>query len=92
MKSANKVLLINFAVAILLTIVALFSFGPGPGSARDVAVGFGVVCLGLGLIDLIIGVIMLLVDRKSVRNGWLLSGAVLLLLSGIPCGGGASFG
>ena len=89
MKSANKVLLINFAVAILLTIVALFSFGPG--SASDVAVAFGVVCLGLGLLNFLIGLILLIVDRKTVRDGWLLSGAILLLLSGISCGGGMRF-
>jgi hypothetical protein len=89
MKSANKKLFINLAIAVVLTIVVLFNFGPG--SARDVALAFGIVCLGLGLLNFFIGLVFLIVNRKTVRDGWLLSGAILLLLSGVSCGGGMRF-
>ena len=87
MKSVNKKLLINLIVAVVLTTLMLLD--SGPGSAGDIALAFGVACLGLGLLNFLVGLVLLIIDRKTVRNGWLLSGAILLLLSGISCGGGA---
>ena len=88
MKAAHKKFIINMVIAVVLTIVSLFEFNYTTGS--DVAFAFGIVCLGLGLINFLIGLVLLIADKNTVRDGWLLSGAMLLVVSGISCGGGLS--
>ena len=87
MKFAYKVVLVNIAIAIMVSLTVSASSG-GFQSPGDFAFGFGVVCLGLGLLNLFIGFIMLVSNSPEWRNGFFLSGAALLLLSGISCGGG----
>ena len=91
MKSFQKVMLINIAVAILITILIIVANSSEFSGADETALAFGIVCLGSGIINLGIGFILLLAGNKEWRNGFLLSGTALLLLSGISCGGGAAF-
>lgn len=91
LKLPQKIILANIAAAFLITIIIGFSSGGMVTNAGEFAFGFGVVCLGTGVINLMIGVIMIATEFKDWRNGFLLSAAILLLLSGISCGGGAAF-
>lgn len=91
LKLPQKIILANIAASFLITIIIGFSSGGMMGHAGEFALGFGIVCLGTGLINLMMGIIMLATDYKDWRNGFLLSAAILLLLSGISCGGGAAF-
>ena len=50
--------------------------------------GLGIVCLGGGLLDLFLGLIIFLSGAKEIGKGFLNSGGILLLLSGISCGTG----
>ena len=85
MKQSYKVLLINIGIAVLLTIISMAMYGNGM-QAADVGIAFGLVCLGLGLLDLFIGLILALrPEHRVIGRALLLSGAVLLLLSGISC-------
>lgn len=88
LKLPYKIILINIAVALFFGI--LFTMAEGTGAISDFALAFGVVCLAGGLLDLFIGVILLASNKKEWWQGFLLSGAILLLLSGISCGGGLS--
>jgi uncharacterized membrane protein len=88
LKLPYKIILVNVAVALFFGI--LFTIAEGTGTLGDFALAFGVTCLLGGLLDLLIGVILLASNKKQWRQGFLLSSAVLLLLSGISCGGGAA--
>jgi hypothetical protein len=90
MKLANRIVLINIGIAVFLTILVLLSDGGFKFSrGNDTAFAFGIVCLLLGIITIFIGFILLFTSKTEWRQGFLLSGAVLLLLSGVSCGGGA---
>lgn len=90
MKLANKIVLFNIGIAVLLTIlIPLISGEFRFNSSGDTAFAFGIVCLLLGIITIFIGFILLFTREAEWRQGFLLSGAILLLLSGISCGGGA---
>jgi hypothetical protein len=91
MKLPYKVVLINITLAVVLTIIAVLVSGGNFVGGADTAFAFGLVCLLLGLLDLLFGFVALIAGSKEWRNGFLLSGAALLLLSGISCGGGAAF-
>jgi hypothetical protein len=91
LKLPFKIILVNIAIAFVLALMFLFGASGGSSNAGEFALSFGLVCLGTGLINLFVGFIMLFTNTPEWRNGFLLSGAVLLLLSGISCGGGAAF-
>lgn len=88
MKLSYKIVLINIAIAIAFTILLVLADSGDFSGAGETAFAFGLVCLGVGLLDLFVGFIFLLAGAPEWRNGFLLSGAALLLLSGISCGGG----
>lgn len=88
LKLSYKIILIS--VAAILTISALIVFTQTYINKEDFAFTFGVLCLIAGLLQLFVGIILLASNSKEWRNGFLLSGAILLLLSGISCGGGAA--
>jgi len=90
MKTANKIVVINLVLAIVITVFLLIADG-GVNRGSEVAFVFGLVCLGLGLIAMVIGFFLIFTNLKEERSGFLLSGAALLLLSGISCGGGTMF-
>jgi hypothetical protein len=80
-KVAYKVTFINCAVVILIgVIVGAFNAADGFGFA------LGIVCLAGGLIDLFVAFVVYLSGSKELAKGFLLSGGILLLLSGISCG------
>ena len=87
MKITYKVLLINLLAAVMITAVSLIVSG-GSQRGSDVALAFGLVCLGMSLLNLVIGLILLIVQRSQWGSGMILSFAVLLLLSGISCSQG----
>ena len=87
MKLAYKIILANIALSFVIALLFALSDG-GFHNAGDFAFGFGLTCLGIGLLNLFIGMLLLLSNQTEWRNGLLLSGAALLLLSGISCGGG----
>ncbi len=89
MKTAYKIVLINLGIAVLVTAIALLTDGSA-NSASNTALYFGLVCLGLSLLNLFVGIIMYIANKKEWGNGMLVSFAVLLLLCGISCGGGLS--
>ena len=88
LKLPYKIILVNIAGALFFGVV--FTIAEGTGTLSDFALSFGIVCLLAGLLNLLIGIILLAVNKKQWWQGFLLSGAALLLLSGISCGGGAA--
>ena len=88
LKLSYKIVLINIAIAIVITILIVLADSGNFSVSGETAFAFGLVCLGIGLLDLFVGFIFLLAGAAEWRNGFLLSGAALLLLSGISCGGG----
>ncbi len=89
MKLVYKMLLINIGAAIVFTILAMAM--SGSVQASDVGIAFGLVCLGLGGLNLFVGFILALIpEQRQLGKSLLLSGAVLLLLSGISCGSAIS--
>lgn len=89
MKTAYKIVLINIALAIVITLFTLVG-GGSYNSVSDTAVAFGLVCLGMSLFNFFIGLILLFTSKAEWGRGLLLSGAILLLLCGISCGSGFS--
>ena len=89
MKLAYKIVLINLAIAVVITCFFLVTEGSG-NSGSDVALAFGLVCLVMSFINLFVGLVLWLTDRKIWGKGMMLSFAFLLLLSGISCGSGFS--
>ena len=91
MKLANKIVLVNIAVVVFITIIILLTSGEfSYNRGSDTAFAFGIVCLLWGIFTIFIGLILLAIRKKEWWQGFLLSGGVLLLLSGISCGGGAA--
>ncbi len=87
MKTVYKIVLLNFGIAVLVTAIALLT-DRNNNSASNTAWVFGLACLGLSILNLFVGVIMHFANKKELRNGMLVSFAVLLLLSGISCSQG----
>ena len=82
-KLAYRVTLINCAIVIFIgIIIGILNAEDGFGFA------LGIVCLGGGLLDLFLGLIIFLSGAKELGKGFLNSGGILLLLSGISCGTG----
>ena len=90
LKLPHKILLSNIALVILVTVYVLIQNASTSSLDKEAfAYLFGLSCLGIGLVDLFIGVILVIgVDLNEWRSGFLISGGILLLLSGISCGGG----
>ena len=60
-------------------------FGRIEGIIDGYVVMFGLVALGGGAIDIIVGLFLLLATDKRYAQGFLLSGGVLLLLGFLAC-------
>jgi hypothetical protein len=89
LKLPYKIILVSVGIALLLSIGLVAS--QKYVNKGDFAFVFGLACLAAGLLELVFGLILFASDSKEWRNGFLLSGAALLLLSGISCGSGAAF-
>lgn len=84
-KLAYRVTFINCAIVIFIGIVVgLFN------AANGFAFALGIVCLGGALLNFFLSLIIYLSGSKELAKGFLLSGGILLLLSGISCGTGLS--
>jgi hypothetical protein len=81
MKLPVKIILINVALAILFALL----FGSTQGITDGYVFMFGLVALGGGAIDIIVGLLLLLATDKRYAQGFLLSGGVLLLLGFLAC-------
>lgn len=81
MKLPIKIVLINMALAIIFALL----FGSKEGIIDGYVVMFGLVALGGGAIDIIVGLFLLLATDKRYAQGFLLSGGVLLLLGFLAC-------
>ncbi|MDQ2753184.1 MAG: hypothetical protein M3R72_09195 [Bacteroidota bacterium] len=87
MKTAYKIVLINLVIAVIVTALSLM-VNRSDNSVSNTALVFGLVCLGLSLLNLFVGIIMYFTKNKEWGNGMLISFAILLLLSGISCSQG----
>lgn len=86
MKLGYKALLINLGIAVFFTLISMMTYGGGMQTS-DIGIAFGLVCLGLGGLNLFVGLILALIpEQRPIGRALLLSGAALLLLSGISCG------
>ena len=90
LKLSYKIVMANIAIAFIIAIFVSLTSG-GFHTANDFAFGFGLVCLGSGFINLILGLASLVAHTKEWRYGFFISCGILLLLSGISCGGGLAF-
>ena len=86
-KLAYKITAVNCGIIIFIGIVC------GALNAADgFALVLGVVCLAGGLINFVLGLIILVAGSKAWGKGFLNSAGILLLLSGISCGTGLANG
>ncbi len=79
--------MINLIIAVVLTAISVVVSG-GTQGGKEVALAFGLVCLGMSFLNLLVGIILLITQNKEWGSGMLLSFGVLLLLSGISCSQG----
>lgn len=89
MKLTYKVMLINIALAFVVTLLLMLADG-GITDGSDFAVGFGIACLISALLNLFAGLVLAFTAKREWRDSFLLSAAALLLLSGISCGSALS--
>ena len=82
-----KVLMINIAIAIFITVVMVI----GDSGYKDLVLYFGVTALGIGLIDIPIAIILFIANSPLYGKGFLISAGLMLLISGISCGSGVVF-
>ena len=86
MNKAIKVLLINVAVVLGLTLLLLLSTSGG-FKANDFLIGLGLICLAGAVLDLVIAVILFITGpaQSDVAKGFLLSAGVLFLAGFAAC-------
>ena len=84
MKTVYKICLVHLGVATLLALLLTYG-ADGPVGRNDFIGFFGLVCIILAPVDVVVG-LLLFVFRKSVwGQGFLLSAGVLLLLGFALC-------
>ena len=83
-RPAYRIAFINCAIVVAIGIIV------GAVNFADFAFALGLVCLGGGLLTSFISLIAYLSGSKEIAKGFLLSGGILFLLSGISCGTGLS--
>jgi len=87
MKLVYKVLLANILVSAFVAFI--FGLSQRPIDGSDFLMMFGLTCLGVALIDLLISVILFIAGKEHQEwaQGFLLSCGVLLLLGFATCTG-----
>ncbi|MBL0357601.1 MAG: hypothetical protein IPP72_12295 [Chitinophagaceae bacterium] len=78
-----KVVLISFAAAIVIGF--LFTLTDHSNNAADYFISFGVAAFFGGLLELIIGLFLLLLQDKKYAQGFLLSGGLLMVIGFTTC-------
>ncbi|MES2773523.1 MAG: hypothetical protein V4722_05040 [Bacteroidota bacterium] len=82
MKRPLKICLINIGLALFFA----FLFASMDGRlVKDFTLWYGLIALGGGLIDIIVGLVLLFKEDKSYAQGFLLSGALLMLTGFASC-------
>lgn len=81
MKLPVKIVLINVGLAILFA----FFLNSTQGYLEGYTIMFGLVALGGGAVDIVIGLLLLFATDKRYAQGFLISGGVLLLLGFLAC-------
>jgi hypothetical protein len=79
MKLPIKIILINLAAVFVITL--LIALSSGSVRSNDFAIGLGLCCLAIGLLDLFISLILFLTGKQNYEaaKGFLLSGGILIL-------------
>lgn len=90
MKIITKIVLINAAAALLIAVLTTMSVRGNPYS--DFLMWLGLCCLGIGVLNLIVAVIIFLTGKQNYEagRGFLLSSGILLLTGFAVCGGAAN--
>jgi hypothetical protein len=88
MKLQLKIVLISFVIAIVGG--CLVAWGDGTHRMADYFVNFGVVAFFGGLLQIIVGLVLLAMTDKRYAQGFLISGGLLMLVGFVTCSG--SFG
>jgi len=86
-KPFQKIIIVHVAIAFVIAIY--YTIAEAGGSPGEFALAFGIICLLSGILDLFISLILFLASSREWGKGFLLSGGILLLLSGLSCGIGA---
>jgi hypothetical protein len=86
MNKAIKVLLINVAVVLGVTLMLFLASG-GSYKVNDFLTGLGLICLAASVLDLLLAVVLFITGpaQYDVAKGFLLSGGVLLLAGFAAC-------
>ena len=87
MKQATKIVLINAAIAVVIALMSFMSESHVQSS--EFFVWLGLSCLGIGLLDLVIAVILFIAGPTNYNagKGFLLSSGILILTGFAVCGG-----
>jgi hypothetical protein len=81
MKLPIKIVLINLILAILFAIL----LNSTQGFMEGYVIMFGLVALGGGAVDIVIGLLLLFATDKRYAQGFLMSGGLLILLGFLAC-------
>jgi hypothetical protein len=86
MNKAIKVLLINVAVVLGVTLLLFLASG-GSYKANDFLTGLGLICLAAAVLDLLLAVVLFITGpaQYDVAKGFLLSAGVLFLAGFAAC-------
>jgi hypothetical protein len=87
MKLPIKIVLINITLAILFAVIYVFT----QNIKNELSIVVGFVFLIGGLIGVVVGSFLLLMDDKRYAQGFLMSGGLLILLGFLTCGVGIGF-
>jgi len=88
LKHPYKVFLVNVAISFLVSIIVFL--GLHLDKLQEFAFTFGVCCLISSPINFIAGIVSNVSRDPKWGSSFLISGAFLLLLSGVSCGSGAA--
>ncbi len=83
-----KTLAGNIIVLVLITAIIMAN----NYSRGDIPFMLGIVALGIGLLDIPIAIILFIAGSTDYGKAFLISGGLLLLISGISCGGALMVG
>ncbi len=91
MKLSSKVLFTGIAIA--LAIALILSLSGGNMAGGEFVLWFGLSCLGISALSLLISLILFALGRnnRELAQGFLLTCGALLLIGFAVCGGAASF-
>jgi hypothetical protein len=84
----RKVLTISLIIVAVSTIITAIAYR----SHKEIAFIFGLFALAFGLLEIFLGLILFLAGTRANAKIFLMVGGILLLISGVSCGGYALFG